>query len=98
VFKVVLNIYFRVSELSEALDKAIVVLNAYETWSIQNLSEHTGDGFVSHDPEAEIISMIYNQPSRYQIEVSTHSEATAQMIASLEEITVTQKVIGKKND
>jgi len=79
------------------MDITIVLLESCETLVIQKRLEGLDDGFVSHDPESEILSMIYNQPSRNNIEFSTDPEPTAQMIACLEEITVTQEIIGKIN-
>jgi len=88
---------YRVSQLSKVLDITIVLLESLETLVIQKRSEGLDDGFVSHDPESEILSMIYNQPNRNATEFSKDPEPTTQMIASLEEITVTQEIIGKNN-
>jgi len=87
--------YFRASEMSKILDITIDLLITYETWAIINQSECIGDGFESHAPESHIFKMIYNQTNRLFNGDITRSKITRQMTASLEEITVTQEIIGK---
>jgi len=94
----VLNFYFRVRRLFEVVDKMITDLKYYEAGILAKLTEPIDNGFISNDPEYEIMTMIYRQPSRRQVVPSARPEPTTQMVASLLEITVNQGIISKKNN
>jgi len=81
------------------VDIAIARIVSFETWAIRNQSERIGDGFESHVPaETVIYNMIYKQTNRFSTVATRLPEITKQMIASLEEITVTQEIIGRKTE
>jgi len=70
-------------------------LNSFAKGMDRNRS---ADGFISNEPEHILLDLIYNDPSRRQVTAIACPQPTIHLILALQEIKVTQEIIGKKSD